>query len=123
MGLLVVGMEGGIVHKPLQAAFAIAGVCGGAVVSEVDMEIYRDVRFRDSCKWEQWHGHVEIILEDYDRVSFARLIVPLRSDLRCGNHDRLRHMALQLMSVSCSCLLPRSRSWLMHGSGNESGCH
>ena len=114
-------MEGGVVHEPLHAAASIAGVCDATVVSELDVEIYLKVRFRDSRKWEQWHGHEEIILEDYLRVSFAIMKISPRSDLRCDSH--YRHKTPRLMSVSCSCLLFRSRSRLMHGSGNESGCH
>ena len=121
IGLLVVGVEGGIVHEPLPAAFAVVEVSGGAVVSEVDVEIDLMVLIRNSRKWKQWHGHGEIILEDCLCVSFAIMIVSPRSDLRCGSH--CRHNTPRLMSVSCWCLLPRSRSRLMHGAGNESGLH
>ena len=118
IGLLVVGVEGGIVHEPLQAA----GVCDTAVESKLDVEIYQKVRFRDSRKWEQWHGHGEIILEHYLRVSFAIIKISLRSDLRCSS-DSHPHITPRLMSVSCSCLLPHSISRLRHGSGNGSGRH
>ncbi len=121
IGLLVIGVEGGIVHEPLQAAASVVRVCDTAVVSEFDVEIYLKVRFRDSRKWEQWHGHVEIILKGKFRVSFAVMKISPKSDLRCGSHHR--HKTPRLMSVSCSCLLFRSRLQLMHGSGNESGCH
>ena len=114
-------MEGGVIHEPLQAAASVGGVCDAAVVSELDVEIYHKVWFRNSRKWKQWHGHVEIILEDYLRVSFAVMEILPRSDLRCGSHHR--HNSPRLMPVSCSCLLLRSRSRQMHGSGNESGCH
>ena len=59
LGLLVVGVEGRVVHEPLQAAgFAVAGVA-----MELDVEINRkDVCIIDSRKWEQRHGHGEIIL-------------------------------------------------------------
>ena len=49
---------------------------------ELDVEIYLMVCFIDSRKWEQWHGHGEIILEDYLRVSFALMEISPRSDLR-----------------------------------------
>ena len=49
MSLLVVGVEGRVVHEPLQAAIRVSRV--GAVVSEIYMEIYRNVRFFHS--WER----------------------------------------------------------------------
>ena len=43
ISLLVVGVEGGVVHEPLQAAVVVSSV--RAVVSEIDVQIYRKVCF------------------------------------------------------------------------------
>ena len=60
MSLLVVGVEGRVVHEPLQASILVMSV--GAIVSEIDVEIYRKVRVGHSCERVQWRGHVERIL-------------------------------------------------------------
>ena len=61
MSLLVVGVEGRVVHEPLQAAISVISV--GAVESEIDVEIYRiNVLVGHSCKRVQWRGHVERVL-------------------------------------------------------------
>ena len=60
MSLLVVGVEGRVVHEPLQAAILVSSV--GAVVSEIDVEIYRKVRVGHSWERVQWLGHVERVL-------------------------------------------------------------
>ena len=115
--LLVVGVEGRVVHDPLQAAvFTVA-----TVVFEVDVEINRMVCIIDSRKWEQWHGHGKIILEDHLSVSFALRETPPRSDLHSGSH--YRHNTFRLISVAWSGLLFRSRSRQELGSGSESGCY
>ena len=72
MSLLVVGVEGRIVHEPLQAAIRVISV--GAVVSEFDVEIYRKIRVGHSCERVQWRGHVERVLGNYFCVSLLSRI-------------------------------------------------
>ena len=60
MSLLVVSVEGRVVHEPLQAAIRVISV--GAVVSELYVEIYRNVRVGHSCERVQWYRHGEIVL-------------------------------------------------------------
>ena len=110
-------MEGRVVHDPLQAAVLTVGT----VVNKVDMEINLMVCVIDSRKWEQWHGHGKIILEDYLSLSFALKEISPRSDLHYSSH--YRHKICQLISVSYSGLLFRSRSRQELGSENKSGCY
>ena len=113
-GLLVVGVEGRVVHEPLQAAVSVA-----TIGMEVNVEInVKEVCFIDSRKWEQWHGHGKIILEDDLSVSFALWEIPPRSDLHYGSH--YRHKICRLISVSYSVRF-RSRSRQELGFGSESG--
>ena len=72
MSLLVVGVEGGVVHEPLQAAIRVSRV--GAVVSEIDMEIYRNVRCFHSWERVQWLGHGERVLRNSLCVSLLSRI-------------------------------------------------
>ena len=60
MSLLVICVEGRVVHEPLQAAVLVSSV--GAVVPELDVEIYRKVRGGYSCERVQWLGQVERVL-------------------------------------------------------------
>ena len=118
LGLLIVCVEGRVVHKPLQAAGRLVGL----VEMELDMEINRkDVCVIDSREWEQWHGHGKIILEDYLSVSFALREIPPSSDLHYGS--QYRHNTCRLISVAWSGLLFRSRLRQELGSGSKSGCH
>lgn len=67
MSLLVVGVESRVVHEPLQAAIRVISV--GAVVSEIDLEIYRIVRVGHCWEIVQWHRHVERVLRNSFCVS------------------------------------------------------
>lgn len=72
MSLLVVGVEGGVVHEPLQAAIRVSSVC--AIVSKIDVEIYRMVRVGHSWERVQWRGHVERVLGNSFCVSLQSRI-------------------------------------------------
>lgn len=72
MSLLVVGVEGRVVHEPLQAAIRVSSI--GAVVSEIDVEIYRKVRVGHSWERVQWLGHVERVLGNSFCVSLLSRI-------------------------------------------------
>ena len=60
MDLLVVSVEGRIVHEPLQAAIIVSGI--RAIIVESDIDSLRRRRRPTRTIGEQWHRHIQRVL-------------------------------------------------------------